>query len=1179
MAECRLRLWEEKAAREVLLPMEPVQEQRIGDITRQVFMADYRVPNEPGLVWYYFMLNTGTTWLYYGNNRAGLGGEGSLYHHEPPSYQVTVFLPGEVPRWFKQGVMYQIFVDRFHRDEEYFLEEGMDRIARQKGLWHPDWYDTPFYIKDAAGRVTRWTFFGGNLPGIKAKLDYLQELGVTILYLNPIFEAASNHKYDTGDYLKIDPLYGNESLLEELVREAGHRGIKIILDGVFSHTGADSIYFNKYGNYPGVGAFQSPASPYYRWYIFHHYPHDYESWWGIDVLPNVNEMEPSYREFIYEGETSVIRHWMKKGVKGWRLDVADELPDEFIKKLRQAVLAMDPEGVLVGEVWEDASNKISYGKRREYLWGEELDSTMNYPLRGIWLDFLLGKADAGLCHRRVMNLYENYPRENFYGAMNLIGSHDRARVLTLLGEAPAEEDMAEEEREKYRLPPEKRRLAIDRLKLLSLMQMTFPGVPCIYYGDEAGMEGYSDPFNRGTYPWGREEQELLNWYKRVVKLRREYQVLTEGEFRSFYQGDDVYGFKRSGWGEEIIVLVNRHVSEPQKVMLPLPELQGGCRETLIALELLEGAEINDLTPQMEIILPPLGAKVIYLKKKKSCGRNHNRLPRAAGVLLPVTALPSPWGIGDLGENAYRFIDFLREAGQKIWQILPLNPLGEGNSPYQSPGVFAGNPLLISMEQLVGERLLLPEEVSQALEEIALSREAARVNYHLAQTVKDKLLRLAFARWRERKVAAKEGAGANLDVHYQSFRQTNADWLQDYCLYMALKQELGGPSVPWWNWDKPLAERREETLAYYRTRLQREIEYHEFLQFLFSYQWEKLKSYAQERGIILFGDLPIYVAPDSSDTWARRELFYLDEQGKPKKVAGVPPDYFSDTGQLWGNPLYNWDKMEEEGFGWWINRIRHALKFVDFLRLDHFRGFEAYWELPAEARSAAGGRWMKGPGKRFFEAVENSLRRLPLIAEDLGLITPEVANLKHIFQLPGMKVYQFSHSEMLSSKEKHVVYYTGTHDNDTLLSWGQENNFPGIREISRIEDMASQQYCSLVMEQLYFTPAAWVIVPMQDILGLGKEARMNVPGTPAGNWEWQLDWKQVTGEVSGWLRNLAAASGRWGGQGAPPQKRGGNLSPASLKPTSLASTVSKGGGHDLQDDCFRGPARYDDVNGG
>lgn len=1120
LKECRLRLWEERAGKEVLLPMQATAVERTGNTVRQVFEAGYRAPAEPGLVWYHFHLHLADGLLYYGNNRDGLGGEGALYPHEPPGYQITVFRPHQVPTWLKRGVMYQIFVDRFYRDEEYFLEAGRKRLAQQQGLWQADWYDTPFYIKDAAGRVTRWNFFGGNLPGIKAKLDYLQELGVTILYLNPIFTSSSNHKYDTGDYLSIDPLYGDEAIFEELVREAAQRGIKIILDGVFSHTGADSIYFNKYGRYPGVGAFQSPESPYYRWYLFRQYPQVYECWWGIDALPNVNEMEPSYREFIYAGENSVVRHWMKKGVKGWRLDVADELPDAFIKELGQAVRSLDPEAVLIGEVWEDASHKISYGKRREYLWGEELDAVTNYPLRAIWLDFLLGRADAARCHRRVMSLYENYSREHFYAAMNLIGSHDRARVLTLLGEAPAEGELTEAEREQYRLPPAQRRLAVSRLKLLSLMQLTFPGVPCIYYGDEAGLEGYSDPYNRGTYPWGREDRELLDWYKRVVKLRHEYEVLTEGEFQSFYQGEDVYGFKRRGPKEEIIVLVNRHVSQRRRVMLAPP---GGDGETGGALELLEGTVIDAVQGPVELDLPPLGAKVIYYRKKKAYGKRGPALPRRAGVLLPVTALPSAWGIGDLGENAYRFIDFLQAAGQGIWQVLPLNPLGEGNSPYYSPGAFAGNPLLISPEQLVAWGLLLPEEVRQALAGIAGGLKAGRVNYALARTVKDKLFRQAFARWREGGTRGAGGSLAPLGSHYEKFLQTQAYWLEDYCLYTALKGEFGG--APWYEWEEDLARRRPESLARYRRELREEIAYQAFLQFLFRYQWDRLKSYARQKGILLFGDLPMYVAPDSCDTWAHRELFALDAQGKPAQVAGVPPDYFSATGQLWGNPLYNWERLGQEGFAWWVRRVRHALQFFDYLRLDHFRGFEAYWELPVGAGSAAAGRWRKGPGKRFFEVLEEALDGLPLVAEDLGFITPEVANLKHIFQLPGMKVYQFSQAEMLAGGERQVVYYTGTHDNDTLWSWGVENNFPGIGETCQVEAMTPQEYCASIIGQLYLTPAAWVIVPMQDILGLGREGRMNVPGTLTGNWEWQLDWGLVTGAVTQWLGQLAAASGR------------------------------------------------------
>lgn len=1115
--QCRLLLWEEQEGREVSVPMELVEEEKQGD-GRLVFAAGYRAPATPGLVWYYFCLDTGEGRWYYGNNGERLGGKGALSRQEPPAYQITVFKPWQVPAWWKRAVVYQIFVDRFCRDEEYFLAEGIRRLARQGGLWHADWYDTPFYIKDAAGRVTRWTFFGGNLAGVRNQLDYLQELGVTCLYFNPIFEASSNHKYDTGDYLKIDPLYGNEAVFEELVREAEKRGIQVILDGVFSHTGADSLYFNKYGRYPGLGAYQSPASPYYRWYRFKQYPEEYECWWGIEVLPNVDEMEHSYREFIFGGENSVVRHWMKKGVKGWRLDVADELPDPFIKELRHAVRSLDPEAVLIGEVWEDASHKISYGQRRAYLWGEELDGVTNYPLRETWLAFLLGRIDAAGCHRRVMSLYENYPRESFYAALNLIGSHDRVRVLTLLGEAPPEEELAEAERERYRLPPEQRELARRRLKLLALMQFTFPGVPCVYYGDEAGMEGYSDPYNRGPYPWGREDRELVDWYRRLGKLRKEYEVLVEGDFRSFYQGEDVYGFRRTGAEEEILVLINRHPKEAYRVALPRP-----AWDSALVLELLTGTVLAQANPPLEVDLPPLEARVIYYRRRRQGAQRAPRLPRAAGVLLPVTALPSPWGLGDLGENAYRFVDFLAAAGQRVWQVLPLNPVGEGNSPYYSPGSFAGNPWLISPEGLVEEGLLLPEELERARAEAEGQRPLGRVHYALAAAVKEKLFRRAFARWQQ------GGAGAGLRNRYEDFCQKEAYWLPDYCLYAALKERQGG--APWYRWEEGLARRQPAALAGARRELAAEVAYQEFLQFLLHEQWQKLKAYANQKGIILFGDLPIYVAPDSCDTWSHREYFVLDDNGRPAKVAGVPPDDFSPEGQLWGHPLYNWERLAQDGFAWWVERLRRARELFDYVRLDHFRGFEAYWELPAGAASAAAGRWRKGPGKKFFAALEKALGPLPLVAEDLGFITPEVKNLKHIWQLPGMKVYQFSRAEMLEAREEQVVYYTGTHDNDTLWAWGRENNFPGFRETCKGEDITPQKYCASVIAQLYFTPAAWVIVPMQDILGLGSEARMNVPGKASGNWEWQLAWELVTEEVARRLRQLAEKSLRLGAPGA------------------------------------------------
>jgi glycosidase len=609
--KCYLRLWE-KNSHERLLPMGEIDcHEKSGPMTR-FYEVQYRVPKEPGLVWYYFKIVIGERVFYYGNNEDLLGGEGALYEGEPPGYQITVYVPWHVPRWYREGIMYQIFVDRFHR--------GEDSLGESKGekgsLYHLDWYDTPFYIREKDNSIRRWTFFGGNLRGIIKKLDYLKGLGVSIIYLNPIFKARSNHKYDTGDYMTIDPMFGNQQIFRELVLEAKNRGIHIILDGVFSHTGAYSIYFNKDGTYPGLGACQSKDSPYYSWYKFEDYPDKYESWWGIETMPNVDEMEPSYREFIYGGEKSVVRHWMRMGAKGWRLDVADELPDEFIKELRSAVKEVDDEGILLGEVWEDASNKVSYGQLREYLFGEELDSTTNYPLRRIWLDFILGRINADATHRRVMALYENYPRESFYSAMNLIGSHDSIRILTRLGEAPPEEGLEEGEREEYRLDRDARKLGIKRIRLITLMQFFFPGVPCIYYGDEAGLEGYSDPYNRGTYPWGREDTDILDWYVKITGFRQQYGVIRDGDFKSFYLGEDIYGFIRENSRDRIIVLINRSPHDwwegefiPRGIEVEdIPWGMEGAIDLINPDKMIEGRGGGLLR------LEPLGAMALYMNK-------------------------------------------------------------------------------------------------------------------------------------------------------------------------------------------------------------------------------------------------------------------------------------------------------------------------------------------------------------------------------------------------------------------------------------------------------------------------------------------------------------------------------------------------------------------------------------
>ena len=940
-------------------------------------------------------------------------------------------------------------------------------------------------------------------------------------------------------------MYGDEQTFELLLTTARRYGIAVVLDGVFSHTGSDSIYFNRYHTFPGLGAYQSPDSPYYEWYRFKSGSREYKCWWDIDSLPEVDELNPSYRRFIYGTEDSVIRKWMGKGVAGWRLDVADELPDEFIQELRQAVKELNPDAVLIGEVWEDASNKVSYGKLREYFWGGELDAAMNYPFRNFLLDFLLGRSDAGRLHRQLMSLWENYPRENFYAAMNLIGSHDRARILTVLGEAPAEEDLTETERRTFRLAPAVRQRAVQRLKLLSLVQVTFPGVPCTYYGDEAGMEGYSDPFNRGTYPWNKEDPEILAWYKRMFRLRLEYEVLQTGDFRSFWRGPDVYGFQRKGSNETITVLINRHPGLAQEVNLDLPPESA-------AIDLLNGEWITPgQAGQLALVIPPLSGRIVLIKKGALTFRSRS-LNRACGVLLHVSSLPSAWGTGDLGPEAYRLVDSLADCGQSIWQVLPLNPAGMGDSPYQSDSAFAGNPVFISIELLWQEGLLKNQVITEPK------------SFQAIKKIKYDLLRVAFRNFQdwikvqecgmpesgpsgrgESRESASTGRGSSRYLsprNYRRFLRENAFWLEDYALFQALKAHLGDSA--WYDWEPELAAREQQSIEQYTGQLADEIEFTRFVQYIFFEQWTALRHYAGEKGVRIVGDMPFFVAADSCDVWVNRRFFALDESGRPAKVAGVPPDYFSRTGQLWGNPVYAWEALTADHYSWWKQRVRFALRLFDYVRIDHFRGMEAYWEVEAGEKSAIRGRWIKGPGKMFLESLAAELGELPLLAEDLGLITPEVHVLKRLFGLPGMKVLQFTPlAEGLAGQDPNFIYYTGTHDNDTLLGWYKQAaqaetdaeekpgfaEQPGPEKQRNFEDKADvddpQVGCRKLIEDLYLSEAAWVILPMQDILGLDSDARMNVPGTAGGNWRWQMTKDQLNLEVKTWLRSLAAKSGR------------------------------------------------------
>ena len=581
----------------------------------RIYHTEIEAPQSPGLLWYFFIIHFQDQTYYYGNNRHQLGGMGQLYTVEPPSYQITIFKPNtSTPNWFKSAVMYQVFVDRFFS----YNPSGVAYEPDSENFFLREWSDLPEYERDSNNnRVLRYDYFGGNLPGLIAKLSYLYELGISVLYLNPIFEAHSNHKYDTADYHRIDPMYGDQDAFQTLCEEGKKLGISVILDGVFSHTGSNSIYFNREGTYSSLGAYQSTDSPYYSWYRFDRHPENYDCWWGIDTMPNINETDDTYQDFILYHENSVIKHWMRLGAKGWRLDVADELPDSFIKSLRKVMGAIDDTSLLIGEVWEDASNKTSYGETREYLLGEELDSPMNYPFRKILLDFFLGTVDAKEVHLRLMQLHENYPLHNFYATMNLIGSHDRVRALTLLGEAPDPQSLPQTEQRIYRLPKVQRELGIKRLKLLSLMQMFFPGVPCIYYGDEAGLEGYSDPYNRACYPWGNENQELLSWYKTIIALRNQHDALQTGSWHTLYAHGDIYGLLRQItdhqdlFGQKkqngtFLLFINRSTDQIQNIEV---DMRHWCNGPLV--NLLDKQE--DISPKEGILtltLYPLEAKIM-----------------------------------------------------------------------------------------------------------------------------------------------------------------------------------------------------------------------------------------------------------------------------------------------------------------------------------------------------------------------------------------------------------------------------------------------------------------------------------------------------------------------------------------------------------------------------------------
>ena len=519
--------------------MNPVSKLGAYDIFEGSFDLEYC-----GLYFYYFLIHTHSH-----SFRLFKQGDGTNME-AGDAWQLSC-IPADftTPDWAKGATIYQIFPDRFFKTGKCDLTGKLEPYTV-----HANWYEEVDWRPTPEGEVLNNDFYGGNFKGITEKMDYIASLGVDIIYLNPISKSFSSHRYDTGDYKTPDPMLGTEADFTAMCQAAHEHGMKVILDGVYSHTGSDSLYFDKKKTFGGNGAYNSKESPYYSWYSFYNYPDSYHAWWDFKTLPTVRKMDPSFVEYIITGEDSVVEHWLKAGADGFRLDVVDELPNEFVALLKKRIREIKPDALLIGEVWEDASNKSAYGVRKRYFVDGVLDSCMNYPFRTAILNFAKGRDDGNKFRSVVMSIAENYPPQVFHCNMNQLGTHDTSRILTALVD---DFDGSREEKAKRHLSRNDYDLAQERLHMAAFLQYLLPGCPSIYYGDEAGMEGYKDPFNRRPYPWGREDDQLLAHYRRLGQLRKNQDALRFGDISFFHAEDRKLGFQRSYQGKKLRIFVNR----------------------------------------------------------------------------------------------------------------------------------------------------------------------------------------------------------------------------------------------------------------------------------------------------------------------------------------------------------------------------------------------------------------------------------------------------------------------------------------------------------------------------------------------------------------------------------------------------------------------------------------------
>ncbi len=486
------------------------------------------------------------------------------------------------------------------------------------------------------------------------------------------------------------------------------------------------------------------------------------------------------------------------------------------------------------------------------------------------------------------------------------------------------------------------------------------------------------------------------------------------------------------------------------------------------------------------------------------------MTRSSGILLHISSLPGKYGVGTLGEEAYDFVDFLRETEQKLWQILPLGPTGFGNSPYQSYSAFAGSDLLIGVDRLVKDNLLKKSELADLTK-----FSDKKVDYEQVAPVKTALLKKAFKRFNEKFDLYKED--------YYNFLGEHSWWLDDYSLFQSLKQQ--DPDLIWNEWEKPIKHRNQLAIDKAHLEFAEAINYQRFIQFIFLKQWFDLKEYANNHDVQLFGDMPLYVSLDSADVWGNQDIFLLDDKGKPTHIGGVPPDYFSETGQLWGNPVFDWERLAERDFDWWIARLHFSFKMYDLIRIDHFRGLESFWSVKADEKTAIKGEWVPAKGLELLKLLKSQIGELPVIAEDLGVITPEVENLRDEFELAGMKVLQFAYASDETNEHlphnfgENFVVYTGTHDNDTTLGWIKSATIDERQNLKYYFNVGVAKLPDRIIEAAWASVAKMAIVPMQDLLALDSKGRMNVPGTAVGNWEWRFKWEQLKTSKKDYLKEL------------------------------------------------------------